>query len=217
MFIALVKGFVISLSLFVAIGPQNAYLIRKGLLRSQVLLVTTTCFLSHALMVSLGSMGMGSLLKEGTLEAALVSFGGGLFLTWCGAMSLKEALHPTILSLSNTKTPKAQDWPFSKDRWAAILPILAFTYLNPHVYIDSLVVLAGVAATYESLERLYFMAGAVTALGFWFYGIGYGAAFFSSKFKDQKILRLFDFLAAIVIWLTAVYLFKESIGWYLTT
>lgn len=217
MIITFFKGFIISLSLFVAIGPQNTYLIRKGLMRSQVLLVTTSCFFSHAVIVALGALGVGSLLKEGTLAAALISFGGGLFLTWCGAMSLKEALRPTILLPSNTYIPKSIDWFFGKSWWTAVLPILAFTYLNPHVYIDSLVVLAGVAASYDSLERLYFMAGAVAALGLWFYGIGYGAAFFSKKFRDQKILQIFDFLAAIVIWLTAIYLFKESVEWYLET
>ncbi|HXV73802.1 MAG TPA: LysE/ArgO family amino acid transporter [Sphingomonadales bacterium] len=212
---ALVNGFLISLGLIVAIGPQNAYIIRKGLRKRHVFLVTSICFVSDALLIALGAAGIGALLQEGTLAAAVVSLVGGLFLLWYGAMSFRDALHPKPLTRKDIeeagKQAQGKDWP------VVVLTVLAFTFLNPHVYVDTLVVLGGLAATYETAERLYFTAGAITASGVWFYGIGYGAGFFSKTFENPKAWRILDLFVAAVVWAAAVYLIWEPIEWYLNS
>jgi len=212
---ALVNGFLISLGLIVAIGPQNAYTIRKGLRKRHVFLVTTLCFLSDALLIGIGAAGVGALLKEGTLATAIVSLVGGLFLLWYGALSFKDALHPKTLTQKDIaeagKRAQGKDWT------AVVLTVLAFTFLNPHVYIDTLVVLGGLAATYEAAERLYFALGAIAASGVWFYGIGYGAGFFSKTFENPTAWRILDLFVAAVVWAAAVYLIWEPIQWYMNS
>lgn len=212
---ALINGFLISLGLIVAIGPQNAYVIRKGLKQRHVFLVTTICFVSDALLIALGAAGVGALLQQGTAAAAVVSLVGGLFLLWYGAVSFKDALHPKTLTQKDIaeagKQAHGKDWP------VVVLTVLAFTFLNPHVYVDTLVVLGGLSATYEDAERLYFAAGAIAASAAWFYGIGYGAGFFSKTFENPAAWRILDLFVAIVVWAAAVYLIWEPIEWYLNS
>jgi L-lysine exporter family protein LysE/ArgO len=209
---ALVNGFLISLGLIVAIGPQNAYVIRKGLKKRHVFLVTTICFLSDAALIVLGAAGVGALLKEGSLAAAIVSLAGGLFLLWYGAMSFKDAIHPKTLTHKDLeeagKGAQGKDWP------VVVLTVLAFTFLNPHVYVDTLVVLGGLSATYEPAVRPYFATGAITASAAWFYGIGYGAGFFSKTFENPKAWRILDLFVAVIVWAAAGYLFWEAAKWY---
>lgn len=209
---ALVNGFLISLGLIVAIGPQNAYVIRKGLRKRHVFLVTTACFLSDAFLIGLGAAGVGALLQEGTVAAAVVSLIGGLFLLWYGAMSFKDALHPKTLTQKDLaeagKKAHGKDWP------VVVLTVLAFTFLNPHVYIDTLVVLGGLSATYAAGERLYFALGAIAASAMWFYGIGFGAVFFSKTFENPTAWRILDLFVGAVVWAAAAYLIWEPLEWY---
>ncbi len=100
---ALANGFLISLGLIVAIGPQNAYVIRKGLKKRHVFLVTTLCFLSDALLIALGAAGVGALLQEGGTLSLVISVIGVLFLFWYGAKSFKDALHPSTLTIDDIR------------------------------------------------------------------------------------------------------------------
>lgn len=206
---AFINGLIIALGLIVAIGPQNAYVIRKGLRKRHVFLVTTLCFLSDALLIALGAAGVGALLKEGSLATHLMSLAGGIFLLWYGSLSLKDAIHPKTMTRRDIeeagKSAHGKQWP------VVVLTVLAFTYLNPHVYIDTLVVLGGLAAKYEWPARLYFTTGAIAGSGIWFYGIGYGAGFFSKTFENPKAWRLLDLFVWAVVWSAAVYLLWDPV------
>ncbi len=205
---ALANGFLISLGLIVAIGPQNAYVIRKGLKKRHVFLVTTLCFLSDAVLIALGAAGVGALLQEGGTLSLVISVIGVLFLFWYGAKSFKDALHPTTLTKADIS--KAGKGAQGKGWGMVVLTVLAFTYLNPHVYIDTLVILGGLSAQYETPARLYFAAGAILGSAVWFYGIGYGAGYFSKTFENPKAWRILDIFIGIIMWAAAGYLAFEQ-------
>lgn len=201
---AFYAGFLLSLGLIVAIGPQNAYVIRKGLKRRHVFLVTTICFLSDAMLIALGAGGVGALLQQGGPLSLVITLVGVLFLFWYGAKSFKDAFHPKTLTKKDIEQAggkaRGQEWPM------VVLTLLAFTYLNPHVYVDTLVVLGGVAAQYEAPFRPYFASGAILASAVWFYGIGYGAGFFSKAFQNQKAWQILDVCIGVIMWAAAAYL-----------
>ena len=201
---ALVNGFLLSMGLIVAIGPQNAYVIRKGLVKRHVFLVTTLCFLSDALLIALGATGVGALLQEEGPVSLVITVVGVLFLFWYGAKSFKDALHPTTMTKKDIseagKEAKGKGW------FIVVLTVLAFTYLNPHVYIDTLVILGVTAAEFELPMRLYFAGGAILGSAVWFYGIGYGAGMFSKTFENPKAWRILDLLIGVIMWAAAGYL-----------
>lgn len=192
------------MGLIIAIGPQNAYVIRKGLKKRHVFLATTVCFLSDALLIALGAAGVGALLQEGGIASLIISAAGVLFLFWYGAKSFKDAFHPHTLTRKDIqmagKEAQGKGWP------VVLFTLLAFTYLNPHVYIDTLIIIGGVSAEYEAPARLYFAAGAIAASGVWFYGIGYGAGFFSKAFENPKAWRVLDVFIGLIMWTAAGYL-----------
>ncbi|MCH8081049.1 MAG: amino acid transporter [Proteobacteria bacterium] len=205
---ALYAGFLISLGLILAIGPQNAYVIRKGLKKRHVFLVTTLCFLSDALLIALGAAGVGALLQDGGILSLVITGAGVLFLFWYGAKSFKDAFHPTTMTKEDIKEAGKQAQ--GKGWGIVVLTVLAFTYLNPHVYIDTLVILGGLSAQYEMPARLYFVAGAIIGSAVWFYGIGYGAGFFSKTFENPKAWRILDIFVGIIMWGAAGYLAFEQ-------
>jgi len=205
---AFYAGFILSIGLIVAIGPQNAYVIRKGLKKRHVFLSTTICFLSDALLITLGATGVGALLQAGGVLSLVISVIGVVFLFWYGAKSFKDALHPKTMTRAEIEQAGAgtrgKDWPI------VVLTLLAFTFLNPHVYIDTLLIIGGVAANYENPFRHYFAGGAILASAVWFYGIGYGAGFFSRTFENPKAWRILDLLVGIIMWAAAGYLAFEQ-------
>lgn len=201
---AFYAGFLLSIGLIVAIGPQNAYVIRKGLKKRHVLLSTTLCFLSDALLIALGAAGVGELLQSGGTWSFVITGAGVLFLFWYGAKSFKDALHPKTLTEEDLENAGAKsrgkEWP------VVVLTLLAFTFLNPHVYVDTLLIIGGVSAQYALPARTFFAAGAILASGVWFYGIGYGAGFFSKAFQNPGAWRVLDVFVGIIMWVAAGYL-----------
>ena len=208
-------GFLLSIGLIVAIGPQNAYVIRKGLRKRHVFLSTTICFLSDALLIGLGAAGVGALLQEGGTISLIVTAIGVLFLFWYGAKSFYEALNPKIMSKDDIERAgagtKGKEWPI------VVLTLLAFTFLNPHVYVDTLLIIGGVSSHYELPGRYFFAVGAILASGVWFYGLGYGAGFFSKAFENPTAWRILDTLIGFIMWGAAAYLAYEQYGDYLAT
>jgi len=197
MLIAL-QGFVISLGLIVAIGPQNAYVLRKGLHRHQVFAVASVCFLGDALLIGIAAAGVGGLIASSETFGTIAGWGGGLFLIWYGAVSFRSALKAHSLTKKDIEaTGQAAA---GQGYWAAILTALAFTFLNPHAYLDTLVILGGLASQYETADRLAFAVGAIAGSAVWFYGIGYGAGIFAPWFARPQAWRILDTLIGIIMW-----------------
>jgi L-lysine exporter family protein LysE/ArgO len=187
--IALIPGFLTGLSLIVAIGAQNAFVIRQGLLRSHVLLVVAVCSLSDALLIFLGTGGLGEIVKANEGLLTFIRWFGVAYLTWFGIRSLRSAFKENQLLASGA----------AERSWKKILvTVLALTYLNPHVYLDTVIFVGSIANQFEE-NRWFFAIGASIASFIWFTSIGFGAQAASKVMSKPIFWRIFDTFVAIVM------------------
>lgn len=192
--IALVPGFLTGLSLIIAIGAQNAFVIKQGLLRQHVLLIVLICAISDAVLIFLGTGGLGALVQsnQGLLE--VVRWFGVAYLTWFGIKSAKSAFTNQSLQASESSTVSAIK---------VATTVLALTWLNPHVYLDTVILLGSVANQFDS-DRWYFATGASVASVLWFTTIGFGARA-ASKYMSRPIFwKVLDSLIALIMFSIAI-------------
>jgi L-lysine exporter family protein LysE/ArgO len=192
--IALLPGFLTGLSLIIAIGAQNAFVIKQGLLRQHVLLIVLICAISDAVLIFLGTGGLGALVQsnQGLLE--VIRWFGVAYLTWFGIKSVKSAFTNQSLEASESPTVSALK---------VATTALALTWLNPHVYLDTVILLGSVANQFDS-DRWYFAIGASVASVLWFTVIGFGARA-ASKYMSRPIFwKILDSLIAIVMFSIAI-------------
>lgn len=198
-FVSFINGFLLSLGLIVAVGPQNAYVLRKGLKKHHVFAVSTTCFLSGSVLIFIAVAGIGTFMTNNPRLADAAAWGGALFLFWYGYQTYKSAKNPAAISQHDIDDAGAAAK--GKGVVTAIGVALAMTYLNPHVYLDTFVIIGGIAAQFDDDNlRWSFGAGAILASGVWFYGIGYGARLFAPIFKREKAWRVLDMVITIIMW-----------------
>ncbi|MBO1283180.1 amino acid transporter [Streptomyces sampsonii] len=189
---AAAAGFGTGLSLIVAIGAQNAFVLRQGLRRQAVLAVVVICALSDAALIALGVAGLGAVVTAWPAALTVVGLAGGCFLLCYGALAAVRALRPgdgQALSTRGTTTGSVR---------AAVLTCLALTWLNPHVYLDTVLMLGSIAADRGPL-RWVFGAGAMLASLAWFAGLGYGARLLSGVLARPAAWRVLDSLVAITM------------------
>ena len=192
--IALLPGFLTGLSLIIAIGAQNAFVIKQGLLRQHVLLIVLICAISDAALIFLGTGGLGALVQsnQGLLE--VIRWFGVAYLTWFGIKSVKSAFTNQSLEASESPTVSALK---------VATTALALTWLNPHVYLDTVILLGSVANQFDS-DRWYFAIGASVASVLWFTVIGFGARA-ASKYMSRPIFwKILDSLIAVVMFSIAI-------------
>ncbi|TCD14272.1 LysE/ArgO family amino acid transporter [Oricola cellulosilytica] len=194
-FSAGLSGFFLGASLIIAIGAQNAFILRQGLLREHVFILCLICALSDALLIALGVAGFGSLIATSETAIRLVTWAGAAFLTVYGLIALRRAWRPHALRAEKDgHTPLA----------TAVAICLSFTFLNPHVYLDTVVLLGGISAGFEGQARLAFGTGAVLASFVWFYALGYGARLLQPVFAKPRAWQVLDLLIAFVMFALAV-------------
>jgi L-lysine exporter family protein LysE/ArgO len=193
--LAALSGLGFGLSLIIAIGAQNAFVLRQGLRREHVLPVVAICALSDALLIALGVGGLGSLLQLVPWLLVVVRVGGAGFLIVYGVLAARRAFRPSALIAADdgTATP----------RWTAIVTVLALTWLNPHVYLDTVVLLGSVAGTHGD-QRWWFGLGAIVASILWFTALGFGARYLRPLFAKPIAWRILDGVIAIVMIAIAV-------------
>lgn len=187
---AFVAGFLLGGSLIIAIGAQNAFILRQGLLRSHVFVLCLICALSDALLIAAGVAGLGILVSHSPLLITAVTLGGAAFLAVYAFTALRRAMNPNALAAA--KSGETALVP-------AILTCLAFTFLNPHVYLDTVLLIGGLSAQYEGQARLAFAVGAMSASFVWFFGLGYGARLLQPIFAKPSAWRVLDLLIAFVM------------------
>ena len=187
---AFIEGLGLGAGLIIAIGAQNAFVLRQGLRREHIFTVATICFLSDAALITAGVLGIGTLVAATPWLTILASVGGAGFLFLYGSKAFLAARNPDILDVTNTPNRASN----------AIFTALALTWLNPHVYLDTVVLLGSIAGRYPSPERLTFGAGAVIASLIWFYGLGYGAAKLAPLFARPRSWQVLDILIGLVMW-----------------
>ncbi|MBZ9600603.1 LysE/ArgO family amino acid transporter [Phyllobacterium chamaecytisi] len=190
MFSAALSGFLLGASLIIAIGAQNAFILRQGLLREHVFLLSLICALSDALLITAGVAGLGTLIAQSPTLISVVTLGGAAFLFWYASVAFWRALHPEVLKAANTGNGNLK---------VAIGTVLALTFLNPHVYLDTVVLLGGLSARFEGANRAAYGAGAALASFIWFFGLGYGARLLQPIFAKPAAWRVLDVLIGLVM------------------
>ena len=189
-------GLLTGLSLIIAIGAQNAFVIRQGLSRSHVLLVVLICAASDAVLIFLGTGGLGTLIQSKPDLLEFIRWFGVLYLTWFGSKAVRSVLSNQSLEVGEGTT-------LSKK--AVVLSVLGFTFLNPHVYLDTVILLGSIANQFEE-DRWFFAFGASLGSFLWFSTIGFGAKA-ASRFMSRPIFwKILDSLIALVMFSVAIYL-----------
>ncbi|MET3775400.1 L-lysine exporter family protein LysE/ArgO [Rhizobium alvei] len=191
---ASLSGFFLGASLIIAIGAQNAFILRQGLLRQHVFVLCLICALSDAVLIALGVGGLGTVISQHPTLITLVTAGGALFLATYAFIAFRRALNPEIMVAAKTE---------DRGLAAAVAACLAFTFLNPHVYLDTVVLLGSLSATFEGQERLAYGLGAALASFVWFFGLGYGARLLEPLFSRPSAWRVLDAIIGLVMSLLA--------------
>lgn len=190
-------GFLAGLTLIVAIGAQNAYVLRQGLRREHVGAVVLVCALSDVVLIIAGVAGIGVLVERAATALVVVRWLGIAFLTAYGLMSLWRARHPEGLQAAATTRAS---------RRGVVARAAALTWLNPHVYLDTVVLLGGIAATHGPQGRWWFGAGACVASAVWFVGLGYGARRAHRLLSSARAWQVLEVLIGLTMLAIAVHL-----------
>lgn len=190
----LLAGFGLGASLIIAIGAQNAFILRQGLLRTNVFILCLICAVSDAALIALGVGGFGTLIQSMPRLIVIVTIGGALFLFIYGALAFKRALEPQTMTAANGQSSTLK---------SAIATCLALTFLNPHVYLDTVILLGGISSQYVGNDRIFFAFGAMLASFVWFFSLGYGARALIKVFEQSLAWRILDILIGIVMWMIA--------------
>lgn len=186
---SVVAGFALGFSLILAIGAQNAFVLRQGLRREHVFVLCLTCAVSDAILIAASVAGFGGLATAAPWFEPMMRYGGALFLTWYGLRSLASAWRGgAALEVGEATRTSLR---------AALLTVLAFTWLNPHVYLDTVVLIGSISAQYE--DRMGFAIGAMSASFVFFFSLGYGARVLSPVFARPRAWQALDVLIGIVM------------------
>jgi L-lysine exporter family protein LysE/ArgO len=185
----LVVGFIASFTLIAAIGAQNAFVLRQGIRREHVVPVVALCTVSDIVLIAAGIAGVGTVISAHPSALAIAKFGGALFLTGYGLLAARRALRPSALTPAEAAPARLLD---------VLLTCAAMTFLNPHVYLDT-VVLLGTLANEHQNERWLFGVGAVTASAVWFVSLGFGARRLAGVFATPLTWRILDGLIAVMM------------------
>lgn len=194
-------GFGFGLSLIVVIGAQNAYVLRQGLRREHVTTVVGICAASDALLIAAGVGGLGALIDAAPRVLDALRVVGAVFLLGYAVVAARRALRPEALD------PAAGSGPAITTR-RAVTTVLALTWLNPHVYLDTVLLLGSVARSHGD-ERWWFGLGAAIGSVVWFSALGFGARALRPVFARTAAWRVLDTLIAIVMILIATSLLRE--------
>lgn len=188
------EGFAISISLIFALGPQNVFVLRQGLMKSHVLVSCLVCSISDALLIAAGVLGVGLFLSEIDGVEIWVSIFAALFLIFYGFLRIKSSLNPVGMEIEEKE---------EESRGKTVLTALAFTYLNPHVYVDTLLLIGGASSRYMGNEKLAFGIGAATASFVFFFSLGYGAKLMSPVLNNPSSWKVIDLVIATIMFAIA--------------
>lgn len=191
------------LSLIVAIGAQNAFVLRQGVRREHVLPVVLICGLTDGALELLGVAGIGLVVERAPVVLEVIRWGGVAFLLWYAASAARRALRPQVLLAGSGGGDSLR---------RTVLACLAITYLNPHVYLDTMVLMGSIGNAQGSPERWWFVAGGALASLAWFFVLGYGARALSRFFATPRSWRVLDGVVAAMMLVIALRLALGGVG-----
>ncbi len=186
----LFAGFSLGLSLILAIGAQNAFVLKQGLKQQHVFVVCLICALSDAILITAGVIGFGAIVQKFPLIEQISRYAGAAFLLLYAVLSFK-----TAFTADHALNAEGKD---VGSIFTAVLTCLAFTWLNPHVYLDTVVLLGSISTQYEG-EQLAFNVGAVVASFVFFFSLGYGAKLLIPIFKNPNAWKILEFIIGFVM------------------
>lgn len=194
MLTSFLPGFLLSLTLILAIGAQNAFVLRQGLRQEYVFWCCLTCAVSDGLLITAGVAGFGSLAEAVPWFEPVMRYGGAAFLIWYGARNALSAWRGgNVLEAGGQSAGNLR---------RTILTLLALTWLNPHVYLDTVVLLGSISAGYP--DRLAFGVGAVIGSFTFFFSLGYGARLLTPYFSKPVSWQILDAVIAVTMWAIAL-------------
>lgn len=191
---AILPGFLTGLSLIVAIGAQNAFVLRQGLLKKHVLAIVLICAVSDATLITLGVLGLGALISALPWLLEVIRWVGVAFLVWYGSTSLKRFMKNESLKAAEAGSGALKQ---------TVLTTLALTFLNPHVYLDTVIFIGGIANQFGD-QKWFFVIGAVAASFIWFFSLGFGASKASVLVSKPAFWKILDIFIAAVMFSLAI-------------
>lgn len=178
------KGFIVTISLIMAIGAQNAYVLKLGLLKQHVLMAVLMCISFDIILISAGVFGLGYFIQGNQFLINCIAVIGIAFLLIYAVLSFKSAFRNESMQIDgNVKTNPIKQ---------VVSLILVFTFLNPHTYLDTILLIGGIGANIENHLKIYFLLGAVTASAIWFFSLGFGSRFLIPLFKKPITWKILD-------------------------
>lgn len=191
MLLTYAKGMGTGAGLIIAIGAQNAFVLSQGVKKNHYLIIPLICAVCDAALIAAGVTGMGTLITSNPLVSKIAGIGGAAFLFLYGARAFVSAFRGNRLNTDPSGATSLK---------TIVFTTLAVTLLNPHVYIDTVLLLGSIAGQFGSPDHLIFGAGAVTSSFIWFFSLSIGATFLAPLFKRQLSWRILDSFVGVVMW-----------------
>ncbi|EPZ01170.1 LysE/ArgO family amino acid transporter [Mannheimia haemolytica] len=190
-----IQGFIVCFGLIVSIGAQNAFLLKQGILKQHIFWIALLCFLGDVFLMTIGVLGLGTLIAELPVVSFIISLLGAIFLLSYGSRSFISVFKSgeyLVASGENATSLKK-----------ALLITFAITFLNPHVYIDTVVIVGSIGGKLDCNGKIYFLAGALLCSFIWFFGIGYGASLLSPYFAKRRTWQILDAVTGLIMYFIA--------------
>ncbi len=197
------QGLGLGSAMILPLGPQNAFVMNQGIRRQYPLMVAGLCALSDLVLICAGIFGGSAVLMQSPWLMALVTWGGVAFLLWYGFGALKTAFSQQ-LELANAEVLK-------QGRWRIIATVLAVTWLNPHVYLDTFVVLGSLGGQLAAEPKRWFALGTISASFIWFFGLALLAAWLAPRLRTARAQRIINVVVGVIMWFIAFQLAKDGI------
>lgn len=198
------QGLALGAALILPLGPQNAFVMNQGVKRQYHFMTAALCTLSDIALICAGIFGGNALLSQSPLLLMLITWAGVAFLLWYGWGALRTAFSGDVTLSEETA--------IKQSRWRIIVTVLAVTWLNPHVYLDTFVVLGSLGSQFASESaRQWFAFGTISASILWFFGLALLAAWLSPLLRTARAQRIINLLVGTIMWFIAFQLASQSI------
>jgi L-lysine exporter family protein LysE/ArgO len=191
--VPMIEGFLLSAGLIGGIGPRNTLILRQGLRRQHLWMIVVLCTLVDAVLITLGTVGAGAFIQSEWL-IKLMTYAGVAALLYYGTCSFRAAFSPALAAKEAKTVPT---------RRQIVMALLTVNFLNPNLYIDTMLLIGGTASKYQYDQRLWFAVGAIAASLVWFLVLSYGSALLAPFLKQPKVLRSIDLFSGALLWFMA--------------
>ena len=201
-----IQGLGLGAGLIIAIGSQNAFVLRQGLKHEHHFAIASVCFIIDAALITLGGLGVGTLVASTPALATGAAVFGAVFLFAYGLLAFRRAWVGEVL-----KSENGDNIPARMSLKAALLTALGFSLLNPHVYLDTVVLLGGISGQHPWPDRAWFLGGAVIASFVWFFALAFAATKLAPLFRAPATWKALDATIGVVMWAIAFSLVKPLV------